>query len=358
MFKEEWRIPEHFFRDYRDEINEKNRIQLQKISVIGGIMMVLLFVLSLVIPVLRSTMFCYVFGMSLAVVSLFLQKRLKNILVLFYVFLTGCFAFAVGLCMFAYPAHSTAAFCVFLVAIPTFLVDRPSRVFTFLFTVTAMYVLCVFYRISPESAPPYLVDGLSFFTFGFMVYRYNLHFQIKSLESHEEMKRKVEVDALTDLFTRGALEHSIETYIQTNIDDAAFILLDIDNFKGINDNFGHKAGDEVLHQTGGILKKQFRKSDYIGRLGGDEFVVFLPKIHNQSWLISRLEMLVEDMNRTFIGDEAVCKVTASIGVAMYPKDGTTFDELYRNADHAMYESKKSGKNQYTIHENNELDSES
>lgn len=349
MFKDKDKISKGIFKDYGQAIDEKNRIELGKICILGGAMSFLIFIVALFVPALSGTKYLYLYGTVVGILFYLINDKLPFSRPLFYLFMGSCHVYAIGLAVSAEVA-TTASFCVFLVVLPTFLIDKRWHVYLFQTFMLAAYYICLLLKGPQADLPRLIVDGLVFYIFSLLVYNAVLNRQLVDLSEHEEMKKKVEIDALTDLATRGALEQCIEEYISDNMENAAFILLDIDNFKGINDNFGHKAGDELLHQTGTILKKQFRKSDYIGRLGGDEFVVFLPKIHNRSWLVGRLEMLVEDMNRTFIGDEAICMVTASIGIAMYPKDGTTFDELYRNADHAMYESKKNGKNKYTIHE--------
>lgn len=350
MFKDGIHIPDTFFRQYKEEINDKNRISLEKICTLGGVMVLALFILSMLLPVLEPTRYLYLYGVLVAVVTYVLNRKIPWTTPVFYFFFLCSYVFAIYLAVYAEGFQSTAAFCVFLVIMPTFIIDRQWHMHLFQTFVLCSYVGCLIQHFGVFEVPVYLVDGIAFYIFGLLIYNSRLVLQVRSIAVHDEMKQKVEVDALTNLFTRGALEQCIDDYIGESEETAAFILLDIDNFKGINDNFGHKVGDDLLHQTGGILMKEFRKSDYLGRLGGDEFVVFLPKLHNPSWLVSRLDRLVEEMNRTFIGDEAVCEVSASVGVAMYPKNGKTFDELYRNADHAMYESKKGGKNKYTIYE--------
>lgn len=350
MYKEDVKISDLFFKQYRDEIAQRNRIQLGRICIMGGTMSFLLFLISLFFPALFVTRPIYLYGTAVAVICYTLSRKIPFVNVIFYLFFILSYIFAFQLAMFSKTFQSTATFCVFLVIMPTFIIDKRWRLYLFQTLIMIVFLVYISRQQSLLKEPVFLVDSLAFYLFGLLIYSSRLVQQVRSITVHEEMRQKVEIDVLTDLSTRGALEQCIDQYIFNCTEPAAFILLDIDNFKGINDNFGHKVGDELLHQTGAILKKEFRKSDYLGRLGGDEFVVFLPKLHNNSWLVNRLDKLVEELNRTFIGDEAVCEVSASIGVAMYPKDGVSFDELYRNADNAMYESKKGGKNKYTIFE--------
>ena len=251
--------------------------------------------------------------------------------------------------VFSTTSHSTTSFCVFLVALPIFLLDKQWRVDFYLTIALLVYLICGITFRDRVFLSSYIVDSVSFYAMGLATYHNSLRLKVNNLVQNTDLKKKVETDSLTELYNRSALEKHINKYILNHKEQAAFILIDVDNFKGINDNFGHTIGDKLLHQTAGILKAQFRMSDYIGRLGGDEFVVFVPQISNMQMLIIRMESLIDEMNRTFIGDEAICKISGSIGVAMYPKDGDGFEELYKRADEAMYESKKSGKSKYTIY---------
>ena len=122
-------------------------------------------------------------------------------------------------------------------------------------------------------------------------------------------------------------------------------MLDVDNFKQINDTYGHLVGDEVLHHIGEELKRCFRKYDVVGRVGGDEFLVFMKGIPGleiaKKGAAKILKIFVENEN-------ALRSVSASIGVALYPRDGQNFKNLYQKADEALYRAKQTGKNRYFL----------
>ena len=105
----------------------------------------------------------------------------------------------------------------------------------------------------------------------------------------------------------------------------------------------------MLATLGVKLKNQFRSSDIIGRIGGDEFIVFLKKIPNDDIMNKEAEKLMGFFKDFRTGDYVKYSVTASIGVAMYPEEGTTFEQLYKAADKGVYHSKKRGKNQLTLY---------
>lgn len=129
----------------------------------------------------------------------------------------------------------------------------------------------------------------------------------------------------------------------------AVFYLDLDNFKVINDQFGHSRGDEVLRAAARVLEDCFRSTDTVARLGGDEFVVVLSDITHQSDVSIAAEKLIDAMTRRFGDAPAEEKVSASIGIALYPGDGKDVDRLLKSADAAMYVAKQLGGGTYQYH---------
>ena len=127
----------------------------------------------------------------------------------------------------------------------------------------------------------------------------------------------------------------------------AFFILDIDNFKQANDLHGHDFGDYVIIRFTDIMKSNFRTDDILGRIGGDEFVVFIP-VNDMESTIAKAELLVSSLRQTCSYHSSSWNITSSIGIALYPDAGTDFDTLYKNADTALYESKRLGKNRYSF----------
>jgi diguanylate cyclase (GGDEF)-like protein len=170
---------------------------------------------------------------------------------------------------------------------------------------------------------------------------------------HQEMHRMAMVDALTglpnrrlfrDLFDRAA---SLSSRSQKPM---ALLFIDLDHFKEVNDRFGHPAGDELLLCIGQRLRDTVRGSDLVGRLGGDEFVALLPDTagfdaiaHTALRLIHAIELPVA-LNQ----GQAHGEVSASIGVARYPRDGEDFDTVLQHADQAMYRAKSAGRGRYAL----------
>ena len=175
------------------------------------------------------------------------------------------------------------------------------------------------------------------------------------IEKEHVLRNKAETDLLTGLLNKMTMENSISDIIKRRpYSTFAFYIIDMDNFKAVNDNLGHAIGDKVLVDVANKLTLLFNEYDFIGRLGGDEFAVMLVIPENMSNYSSRLielkaKSLCENLKETYSDDRADVTVSASIGIAIYEKDGRSFSELYRHADLALYQSKNNGKNQFTFY---------
>lgn len=163
-----------------------------------------------------------------------------------------------------------------------------------------------------------------------------------------EMQSLIELDALTGLLNRGTVVKRVSEHLRLSGVGArhGLIMLDLDNFKLINDSLGHQYGDQVLKDVADSLKNVLRKNDLCGRLGGDEFVVFLTDIPPEPELEKKLEVLRGAAAKDYA---AGLKITASLGLARYPQDGKSFSDLYGKADLALYEAKRLGRDRYVIY---------
>ncbi|MFA6948670.1 MAG: diguanylate cyclase, partial [Eubacteriales bacterium] len=165
-------------------------------------------------------------------------------------------------------------------------------------------------------------------------------------EKLSEIELRSECDELTGLYNRTALEKRVSSYfIGSKRLGAVFIMIDIDNFKNVNDSLGHIRGDDTLMKIADILRGCFRGDDVICRMGGDEFSVFLPAEISSAELNYRLMKLCEQM-RIKIGST---EITCSAGACVSPDYGGDYQTLYNNADMALLTAKRKGKNRYQIY---------
>ncbi|NOQ16577.1 MAG: EAL domain-containing protein, partial [Methyloprofundus sp.] len=135
---------------------------------------------------------------------------------------------------------------------------------------------------------------------------------------------------------------------QRNNTVAAIIFLDLDDFKKINDSLGHEVGDKLLTETSARLNEIVRDSDTVGRLGGDEFIILIGGLEESINVIPVVENLLNRFRSPFKIEGRELIITISVGISVYPNDGTAPSELLRNADSAMYHSKEQGRNTYSF----------
>ena len=174
--------------------------------------------------------------------------------------------------------------------------------------------------------------------------------RIHGKAKREKLTKLAETDQLTGLYNKVTTEKKIKEFMEENPDmQSMLFVLDIDNFKKINDTMGHAFGDEVLRTIGQRIKMEFRASDIIGRAGGDEFIIFLKNLREEEYIIKEAQK-VENFFKDFkVGDYTKYAATASIGCAVFPREGADFETLYKAADQALYQAKQRGKNQLAFY---------
>jgi diguanylate cyclase (GGDEF)-like protein len=170
------------------------------------------------------------------------------------------------------------------------------------------------------------------------------------------VRERADTDNLTLLHNRDSFQRKVDQYLGGEREESqmdAFMMIDIDFFKVVNDSYGHVVGDEVLIKCAQALRNVLRDTDVVARHGGDEFVVFCKGIGSQSVAENKARQISEAWGN-IRPDDGVRPVTASIGIAFSPRDGTTFRELYNNADVALYRAKHGGRDRYVLFENREI----
>lgn len=178
-----------------------------------------------------------------------------------------------------------------------------------------------------------------------LTYRQNID---EEKRREHTMLDQMERDSLTGLYNKAATQEYISRLLAEYPGGAAaFFIFDIDDFKQVNDGLGHAAGDAVLAAFAQAAQAQFHAEDIVGRIGGDEFAAFLPGADRID-AEHKAASLLAALRREITVDAGTCRVTASIGVAVCPESGEDFETLYRNADFALYQTKKHGKDGFTV----------
>ena len=195
----------------------------------------------------------------------------------------------------------------------------------------SVYMRCIRDKMRLETTGAY--------EFKYFAMTYNDIYEL-NVANQAMLEHKATHDPLTGIMNRSAFE-SLKDFLKQSTKPMALILLDVDKFKGVNDNYGHEMGDRVLQKVGHLLHSFFRSEDYAARIGGDEFVVVLNDFADENLQVIKHKM---DLIRKELQDtsDGLPLVTLSVGVAFSPSGYS--DELFNQADKALYEVKEAGRN--------------
>jgi len=173
----------------------------------------------------------------------------------------------------------------------------------------------------------------------------------KRKKAEESLEQLALTDCLTGLDNRYSLMNNLEYSLLRQKREnfrLAFLMLDLDGFKQINDNYGHPTGDALLIASGKKLKNIFRESDIIARVGGDEFSIILENIDSTESLILLVNKILLEFNNPFTIDDQNLNIGISIGIAMSSSSGCSSEDIIHQADAALYQVKNSGKGSYHL----------
>lgn len=166
----------------------------------------------------------------------------------------------------------------------------------------------------------------------------------KERELERRVIRNANTDYLTGLYNRRYLYAYLENHTNESI---SLVYLDLDDFKGINDTYGHQAGDRVLIATSEVLSETF-PHDVVTRMGGDEFVILVPGVQDHEELEARAQTCLDTLSKRLSADKTMRPSTGSMGIAYDDEAALTIDELIHRGDLALYEAKRAGKSQYQV----------
>lgn len=184
--------------------------------------------------------------------------------------------------------------------------------------------------------------------------------KLASIQDIVTLELKASRDDLTGAFNKVSFRENIVEYFDNQAEKEeetgpsdllhALLFIDVDDFKYVNDNFGHPYGDFLLKSVVERLQSSIRSDDFVGRVGGDEFAILIKNIPNKDIIDIKLKTIFEKIQKPFTKGDISHNINISIGVALYPNDSTNYDELYDLSDTALYFSKNNGKNISTFYD--------
>lgn len=344
--------------DYYDaqfEIRESNRNMISIVSLLTASILFVLFLLSFIKSpwMVHNLRLCYIVFFFYLILIFFLshillpkQKRLTSLLV--YILLSITFIFGIFDSITTDKFSDCVVFCVIQVVAPALFIDRFTRMFIFCLFWTLVNSLFTYLYKPPMIASLDYLHMICFLLIGAVLHAYLSSLKIRGFILQLTISTERDRDALTGLYNKSALQREIKQNLLKNKSNGILLIFDVDNFKTINDSFGHDVGDLVLKNISDIFTRTFRRSDIIGRFGGDEFVIFMTMLSDTEIAKVRATQALEEMNRTPVEGDPNLFIHGSFGIAAVPAMGQTYDELFKRADKALYESKNKGKNRISI----------
>ena len=349
----------HFFIEnyhtYYEDIADRNLKAVQLISAIGVIIGVPLCVTSLFMEHFLTSTEAYAILVFTSVIlyllaQTFLKTHKRFVPFTFYVVFSIVMSTAIYLGTITHPEMNAVTFFIFLVILPFFMIDIPYRMCIF------MGIFCLIFCFTSEHyktshiADYDIINTIIFYMLSIITSHQSNYLNMKQIMANNILEIQRDTDKMTGLWNRGFCERKINTFLSAQDSKGALLVVDVDNFKLVNDSNGHACGDRVLREVGAALKSSFRTTDIIGRLGGDEFLLFLPSCIDPEIIRIRVSRFLEMVSKIdTASEEEIPHISASVGVSLFPEDGDNFKDLYKHADEALYLSKQSGKNQYAFY---------
>ncbi len=344
---------EDVFSINEKEIKEINQDTISVVGLVSSILTGILWFASFFLSQFKENRNLYFLIAIIMIICLLINhfyvkkgNRAGNILI--YSMLFSIYMFGILLGSMSLRDENATAICVLLTVLPMFFIAHPMKI-NLISTVSYVifYILAIQYKENAIVNHD-IINATIYLILGYFVCYYSVRTKLENIIARKELKDQRDIDFLTNLLNRGAAQKRVDDFLESCDRLSVMLLLDIDNFKGVNDTYGHDKGDEILIETALLLASVFEPKGIISRVGGDEFVVFIPEIKDLSELYEKIEKIIKEMKRDIREEGKHCLISASIGIALAPEDGDTFEKIYKSADIAMYNAKKNGKCAYAI----------
>ncbi|MDD3140531.1 MAG: diguanylate cyclase [Lachnospiraceae bacterium] len=344
-----------------DEITLINLFLLRKLSAISAVFMTLytLFPLHKNQPFILYLIygaFILIHVGFMCFISYYSKKSRYNphtVIKVCILFLCSVFNFATILDLFSNPSSPSILLPLILVTFPSLMIILPWKSISIALFFGSIFMF-VSHRIKPHDV--FLLDRYSILSawvfmiiFSLMIYGLRL----QDCKSKLKLKFLSAIDELTGLSNKATTEYLCRSYFENKPKETPCVLLivDLDNFKWVNDTLGHQQGDVVLSKVGHSLRTLFRGGDIVGRIGGDEFVIVMKNTSDRNIIAMKAKQICLQVNAIF-ADQTTSSVSCSIGIAISPSAGISYEKLFSYSDKALYEAKKAGKDQFVIYSGN------
>lgn len=350
-------LPSDTYKTYRDEARTHN-IECIKafgyVSMLTGIILLFLhtFISTIKLDTVPYIILAAVGTLMTITASIILPKYPRAVFPALYISSYVLIFFCAGLGLKNETIPGTMI-CLILITVPCMMMDVPWKLSTLSFGTGTAFIICSYF-IKEHGAFVYdLSNIIATLLINLYFIPHIQKYKYSELITEAELRRERDTDSLTHINNKSSSEKLITEYLsKPDSMQAAFMMIDIDNFKSINDTYGHAVGDQALTAISEVIADCCRKTDICGRFGGDEFIILLPGVENTMAAQKKAAELVESVRRKYItpfdNEGEMISLTVSVGISMFPTDGHTAEELLIAADKALYKVKNKGKNGYSM----------
>lgn len=336
------------YKEAKIRIRKYNLKRLRMFSAIAGVIFLCLFFSTYLTSKspgmlsLRENTRAYYLYVSIVSVIIyiltlnFLERYKYFVIIAWYLLLGVLFYFAIWIAINVQMSHPAVAFCVFIAVLPSLFIDRSYRILPIMLGLSFGYLYLSFTNRIFSIFLYDLGNVLTFLTMGIFATFNNRHIQIRAITNELLLERQRDIDPLSTINNRKAFERNVKNLSENS--SGTLIILDIDDFKSFNDDYGHVYGDGVIREVGVSIKEVFKDNSVVGRYGGDEFLIYL--INNTDK--EQIQKLFNDLNErvNLVENKNVRKVSLSGGGAIYPYEGRKYSEIFYLADERLLSIKR------------------
>ena len=279
-----------------------------------------------------------------------LGKHKKLTLLFVYAYMLFLSASSIITGVFLCKDRNAVFFFIAQTTFPVIFLDTPLRMAGLSLVSAIVFDILAYFFKTPDRYMIDIMNSVIFLITGMLLSIFTANIKLNDFIFQKAIKTERDTDGLTGLLNKSSMMREIRKSMTNDPKNGILVMLDVDDFKRINDSSGHVVGDFVISGIARCLNSSFRNSDIIGRFGGDEFVIFMPFTHDVVIAQSRVKKVLSLMAETIELPNENDKVTGSFGIAVCSEFGDTYDDLFRKADYALYRAKSGGKNQFSVYE--------
>lgn len=346
-----------YFHNAGDEITEYNLQLLRIISSVATFLILFLILLTPFIvrnwhPTFQHILFIPSTALFMIISYYYGQKKEISQKVVDSLCLSFCIVvigFVISIDIFPCIYSPSSFMQIIIIVLPVIFIFKFRIIYTVVLVFEIIYAILLYYYKSEIMFQNDLFNSIVGIIIFFILEWMITEFRVESYNIRNKYQQLSTFDALTGVMNKNNCEREINEYLNRQKDNerCSLIIIDIDNYKTVNDRLGHQVGDVVLERVGRLLIHSFDTSDIIGRIGGDEFAVLMDSVTDKNILKKKCELLYSKVES--ISEAVNFNISFSIGVAIQGDAKVTFEEMFRSADDALYEAKSFGKARCIMH---------